>query len=105
MFFDDYQLHKDSKIRKSLFWEFDFEKIDWQQMRNTVVQRVIERGRIDDFYAIFNLYGIEGVKQAIKQLPYLNPKDLSFVCNQFELQEEQLKCYTNKPLKNQHWNS
>ncbi len=105
MFFDDYQLHKDSKIRKSLFWEYDFEKIDWQQMRNLVVQRVIERGRIDDFYAILNLYGIEGVKQAIKHLPYLNPKDLSFVCNIFELQKEQLKCYTNKPLTNQHWNS
>ncbi len=105
MFFDDYHLHKNAKIRKSLFWEYDFEKIDWQQMRNLVVQRVIERGRMDDFYAMLNLYGPEGVKQAIKQLPFLNEKDLSFVCNIFEIQKEQLKCYTNKPLKNQHWNS
>lgn len=105
MFFDDYPLHKDAKIRKSLLWEYDFEKIDWPQMRNIVVQRVIERGRRDDFYFILNQYSKEGVKEAIKQIPFLNVKDLAFVCNLFEIEKEELICYTNKPSKNQHWNS
>jgi len=66
MFFEDYKLHKNAKIRKTLFWEFDTDKIDWGKMKNLVVQRVIERGRIDDFYAILNLYGIDEVKETIK---------------------------------------
>jgi len=105
MFFDNYHLHKDANIRNSLLWEYEFEKINWQQMREIIVQRVVERGRMNDFYAALNLYGIEGVKEAIKHIPYLNPKDLEFVCSVFEIKKEELKCYTTKPLKNQHWNS
>jgi hypothetical protein len=105
MFFEDYKLHKNAKIRNTLFWEYDTDKIDWQQMKSLVIQRVIERGRMDDFYAILNLYGIDGVKETIKQIPYLNDKDLSFVCSVFEIEKEDLKCYTNKQSKNQRWNS
>ena len=105
MFFDNYHLHKDTKIRKSLFWEYEFDKIDWQQMKGVIVQRVIERGRMDDFHAMLNLYGIEVVKDTIKQIPYLNQKDMAFVSSIFEIKKEDLKCYTTKQLKNQHWNS
>jgi hypothetical protein len=105
MFFSDYHLHKEATLRKSLLWEYNFEKIDWQRMRNIIVQRVIERGRPDDFYAILNKYSLEGVKQGIRQIPYLNKKDLSFVCTIFELNKNELKCCTTKRLKSQHWNS
>jgi hypothetical protein len=56
MFFDDYQSHSDAKLRGSLLWEYDPEHFDWQAMRNVVVQRVVERGRREDFYAILNLF-------------------------------------------------
>jgi hypothetical protein len=105
MFFDKYELNKDAKIRNSLLWEYETEKINWQQMRNVIVQRVIERGRMDDFYAILNLYGLKGVKEAIKQIPYFNQKDLVFVCSVFDIKKEELKCYTKKQLKDLHWNS
>lgn len=105
MFFEKYHLHADAKIRNSLLWEYEIEKINWQQMRNVIVQRVIERGRMDDFYAILNMYELEGVKEAIKQIPFLNNKDLTFVCSVFNIKKEELKCYTKRQLKNQHWNS
>jgi hypothetical protein len=104
MFFEKYHLHTDAKIRNSLLWEYEIEKINWQQMRNVIVQRVIERGRMDDFYAVLNMYELEGVKEAIKQIPFLNNKDLAFVCSVFNIKKEELKCYTKKQLKNQHWN-
>lgn len=105
MFFDDYKLHRIAQVRKTLLWEYDPDQFDWQSMRTLVVQRVVERGRMDDFYAIMNLYGLEGVKDAIREIPYLNPKDLSFVCSVFELRKEELKCYTKQQSAIQHWNS
>ncbi len=105
MFFSDYPSHSNAQLRPSLIWEYDLVRFDWQAMRNVVVQRVIERGRKDDFYAILNRYGLDEVKEAIKQIPYLNPKDLSFVCSVFELKKEELKCCTTKPSAWQHWNS
>lgn len=105
MFFDNYKLHPNAKVRESLLWEYDLTRFNWEEMRNLVVQRVIERGRMDDFYAILNFYGLIGVKQAIMQIPYLNQRDRSFVCSVFNLKKENLKCYTKQQLKIQHWNS
>lgn len=105
MFFEKYHLHKDAKIRNSLLWEFETDKIDWHQMRNVIVQRVIERGRMNDFYAILNIYGLHGVTDAIKQIHYLNNKDMAFVCSVFEIKKNELTCCNMKQLKNQHWNS
>ena len=105
MFFDNYRLHQDARIRKTLFWEYDLNNINWQNMRGLVVQRVIERGRMDDYFAVLNLYGIEGVKDSIKQIPYLNSRDLSFVCSVFNLKKEDLKCYSKQQSTIQHWDS
>ncbi len=103
MFFGDYKSHSEAKIRKSLLWEYDLEKFDWSVMRNIVVQRVVERGRMDDFYAVLNLYGEEGVKEAIKKIPSLSQKDIAFVCVVFNLKKEELECYSKTRSKVQHW--
>lgn len=103
MYFSDYLDHKDATIRHSLFWEYDMDNFDWQRMRNLVVQRIIERGRPDDFYGMLNLYGYDGVRDAIKQIPVLSNKDISFVCIIFDLKKEELKCYTRKQSHHQHW--
>jgi hypothetical protein len=105
MFFDDYKVHQNSKVRHTLLWEYEMDRFNWEEMRVVVVQRVIERGRMEDFYAILNLYGLMGVKDAISRITYLNPRDLSFVCSVFNLKKESLKCYTNQQLKIQHWSS
>jgi len=103
--FEDYYKHKNAEVRPTLLWEYDLSNFDWQQMRNEVVQRVLERGRMDDFYAILNLYGVEGVKAALREIPYMNDKDMNFACVAFDLRKEELKCYTRKQSMPLHWNS
>lgn len=75
MFFDNYKQHKTARIRESLLWEYDLSRFDWQAMRLIVVQRVVERGRMEDFYALLNMYGIEGVRESIKEIPVMSPKE------------------------------
>ena len=103
--FEDYRMHKSAEVRPSLLWEYDLSNFDWQQMRNEVVQRVLERGRMDDFYAILNLYGEEGVKAALREIPYMNDKDMNFACIAFDLRKEDLRCYIRKQSMPLHWNS
>jgi len=55
MFFKDFKKHPEATVRHTLLWEYNMEQFDWQNMRSIVVQRVIERGRMQDFYAILNL--------------------------------------------------
>ena len=105
MFFKDYKANPNTKIRESLLWEYRVEDIDYDSMKDIITQRVIERGRVDDFYALLNIYGLEEIKRIIKNIVYLNDKDIAFVCAVFGLKRENLKCYIKKQLQKQHWNS
>lgn len=105
MYYKEFENHSTAKLRESLLWEYKLENIDFNSIKNIVVQRVIERGRESDFYAIINMYGIEVIKRTIKEIPYLNNKDIAFVCAVFNINKEALRCYTQKQLRTQHWNS
>ena len=84
------------QINRGLLWDYDLSCFDWTAMRRVVVQRVIERGREEDFLAIFSLYGgIEGVREIVRdEVAWLSPKDMSFAYRIFGLKKEDLKCYT-----------
>ncbi|GHT23521.1 hypothetical protein FACS189430_06920 [Bacteroidia bacterium] len=90
---------------KCLLWEFDTNRINWDKMRRTVIQRVIELGRMEDYYSIFKLYGgIENVREIIRdEVPELSPKNIAFVCAIFDLKKENLKCYSTTQSKTRHW--
>lgn len=105
--FDDYKKDKSTpSISPSLLWEYDLSHFDWWKSRKIVAQRVIERGWLTDFYAAFNLYGgIDGFREIIKEIPNLSPRDMNFVCIVFNLNKEELKCYTRKLLREQLLNS
>ena len=45
------------QVSKTLLWDYDLSSFDWQKYRAEVVKRVVELGRLSDFYAIFDLYG------------------------------------------------
>lgn len=92
------QIEHHPKVKASLLWEYDLTNFDWQRMRALVVERVIERGWDEDYYAIFSLYkGIEGVKKIIRdEVLILSDKEIAFVCAVFNLKKEELKCYIRK---------
>ena len=103
--FADYKYHLVPTVRPSLLWEYDLSAFDWKAMRDIVVQRVLERGRRDDYYAMLNLYGVDGVRDALRAIPYMNDKDMNFACHTFNLKKEELKCYKLKHSRQQHFNS
>jgi len=72
MFFSDYKDHPVTDINPALLWEYNLSNFDYDNMRNVVVQRVIERGWLNDYYAILNRYGEDGVIEALKEAPYFN---------------------------------
>ncbi len=55
-----------SKIRRILFWDTTFEKIDWQKHKNSVIKRVFERGNEEEKEEITRFYGARTVKAALK---------------------------------------
>ncbi|MDP4276279.1 MAG: HigA family addiction module antitoxin [Bacteroidota bacterium] len=45
-------------IRKSLFWDTDFAKINWAKYKDAVIKRVLERGNKDEIEEITRYYNL-----------------------------------------------
>jgi antitoxin HigA-1 len=48
-----------TKIRPAIFWDTDFQKINWQKQKKAVLERVLERGNDLEKNEIMKFYGIE----------------------------------------------
>lgn len=46
-----------TKIRRALFWDTDFDKIDWQRNKSAVIKRIFERGNDEEIEEIIAFYG------------------------------------------------
>ncbi len=54
-----------SNLRKSLFWDTDINKIDWQQQAPAVIRRIFERGNAAEKQEIVRFYGAEEVQKVV----------------------------------------
>lgn len=111
MFQDWKERIKDNpQVFKGLLWDVNTSNMtdnDWQRMKLLVVQRVIELGKENDYYAIFKLYGgPKGVREIIKQIrSVFSPVNEAFIRTVFNLKKEDLICYERKRLRELHLNS
>jgi hypothetical protein len=103
IYLEDYKKHPEAKINPTLLWEYDLADFDYQQMRNIIVQRVIERGWPRDWWAALNMYGENGMKEAIKSLPYLNDKDINFVSKAFKIPLLEMMCSEKKKSRRSNY--
>ena len=44
MYFDDYKKFTNAELNPKLLWEYNLNEFDFKDMRNVVIQRVIESG-------------------------------------------------------------
>ena len=88
------------RISPRLLWDIDKSKFDWKKMKVFIVERVIERGTVDDFYAICQVYGgPKGVREIVKKASFYDPKDEALARVLFDLKKKDLECYKRKQLR------
>lgn len=108
MFFDGWEKQPKKEISPALLWEYDLSSKDWdwQKMRKIVVSRVIERGRRDDYYAMFQIYGgVRKVREIVREIPLREKRDMNWCCVLFGLKMEDLCSYRKMLLRKRLMNS
>jgi hypothetical protein len=91
-------------LSKQAFWDVDMEKIDYEKNARHVVEKVIERGKAEDFNNILKFYGFEKVKKLALQANWLSDVSINFCCTLFKVKPTDFKCYEKKQSNRQHWN-
>ena len=87
-----------------LFWDVNYDNIDWQANAPFEVQRVLTRGMWEDFKHILKFYGKDKVKEIVKDLKYLDKRAHKFCSVYFDVPMQKFKCYDSKQFKQTHWN-
>lgn len=91
-------------LHKRLFWDWQFDEINWQGVYRSIIARVIERGTKDDWKELVSFYGKTKVINALKhEIKYLPDYAIEDVYSYFGIKKEELACYARKQLRQGHW--
>jgi len=91
-------------LSKTLFWDTDPTKIDYEKNARHIIERVLQRGDLCDWFEIKKYYGLDRIKSEVTQIRHLDKVTLNFCCKYFQLSKEQFKCYTTDQSIQKLWN-
>jgi len=83
---------------RHIFWETDFDAIDWKKKEGYVIEKVVEYGNLEDWKLLKQLYGMDKIKEAVLNARYLRKKTSHFFSQIFDEPIENFRCYTSQPL-------
>ena len=83
-------------LDKRIFWDVDFDNIDYDKKWKTVIERVFDRGDINDIRQVRRYYGDEKVMEALTTAKYLFDETINFCSAIFEIPKEKFWCYILK---------
>jgi hypothetical protein len=90
-------------LSRRLFWDVEYDKIDWDEKWFWVIERVIQRGDMEDFGQIFKYYGKTKIKNVAQEAKYFDTLTLNFLKDYFKLEKSQIKCYSTPQSARALW--
>jgi addiction module HigA family antidote len=55
-----------NNIRRIIFWDTDFNRIDWSKNKRSIIKRILERGNKTEINEIISFYGKKSISKEIK---------------------------------------
>ena len=91
-------------LSNTLFWDTDISKVDFEKNAGHIIERVLQRGMLKDWFEIKKFYGVDRLKKEIVQIRYLDKISLNYCSKYFKIPKEQFKCYNTEQSIRQLWN-
>jgi hypothetical protein len=90
-------------LERRIFWGTDFSKIDYDKSWQSVIERVFERGDVEDIRQVRSYYGDEKVIDSLTKAKWLRYDIFVFCKNLFNLKANDFRCYILKQSKEIPW--
>ena len=88
-----------------LFWDVDLNEFDFEKHKSHLIQKVLEYGFMKDWKLLKELYGLETIKEVSLNLRSLDAVTLSYLAAIFKTDKTEFRCYKNRQLYPNLWNS
>ncbi|MCB0540941.1 MAG: hypothetical protein KDE33_25750 [Bacteroidetes bacterium] len=92
------------KLSPHLFWDIDLKDLNFEKHARFIIERVLTRGRLSDWFEIQSYYGWERLKKEVLKIRSMDSLTLNFCSKLFHIPKEQFRCYTTEPSIRKLWN-
>ena len=90
-------------FNKRLFWDVNFENLDFQKKANFIIERVFERGDVEDIRTCRRYYGDKKIKDVLTHSKWLPLNTIYLACALFDNELTDYKCYNIAQSNPGHW--
>lgn len=92
------------QLTRNIFWDAQYDSIDWDKHGPYVIDRVLHYGTLKDWKSVIAYYGMDKIRGVVQNLRYLDVRVLSYCSLFFNIPKEQFRCYNTDPLLKEQWN-
>lgn len=90
-------------LNKRIFWDTNFSKLDYDANAASIIERVFERGDVEDIRQVRRFYGDEKVKEVLLNAKYLPERRMYLAAAIANINVEELKCFTQVQSMKELW--
>ncbi len=90
-------------FNKRIFWDVNAETLDYNNKATFVIERVFERGDVEDIRNCRRYYGDDKIKAALTNAKWLSRNIIYLATALFNNELTDYKCYNTAQLNPGHW--
>lgn len=91
------------QLSPTLFWDTRRENIDEERHAGQIIERVVERGTLNEWKATRAHYGDERLRKEVTHLRDLSPRAVALCCVALDLNRQDFRCCTSRPFPRAPW--
>jgi hypothetical protein len=90
-------------FHKRIFWDVNFDTLDYDKKASFIIERVFERGDVPDIRACRRYYGDEKIREVLTQAKWLSLTTIYLACAICDNELTDYKCYNTAQSNPTHW--
>jgi hypothetical protein len=91
------------KLSPHLFWDTDISSIDFQKNARPIIERVVTRGRLEDWWEIVRYYGLDRIKEEVVKIRAMDIRTMTFLSTVLQIPQAEFRCYKEKQSILKHY--
>jgi hypothetical protein len=88
---------------RRIFWDVNFDTLDYEERANFIIERVFERGDVEDIRNCRRYYGEEKICYALLNARFLSLPTIYLAAAVIDRPLTDFRCYKPKRLNPEHW--
>jgi len=88
---------------KRIFWDVDSEKLDFEKKASFIIERVFERGDVEDIRMCRRFYGDEKIALILLNAKWLMPQTVYLASALFNNKPQDYRCFKQIQLSQAHF--